>query len=44
MKLREKCTVYTSYCSQKVVGNGAPKLDIPKLLLKNLIEWGFTVG
>lgn len=27
MKLREKCTFYGSYCPQKVVGNGAPKVN-----------------
>ena len=42
MRLREKCTVYGSYCPQKVAGNGAPKFDIPKLLLQNLKEEGFT--
>ena len=30
--------------SQKVVGNGAPKFAISKLLLQNLIEEGFTVA
>ena len=44
MRLREKCAVYGSYCPQKVAGNGAPKFDIPKLLLQNLIEEGFTVA
>ena len=42
MRLREKCTVYGSYCPQKVAGNGAPKFDRPKLLLQNLKEEGFA--
>ena len=37
-------TVYGNYCPQTVAGNGAPKFDIPKLSLQNLIEEGFTVA
>ena len=44
MKLKRKCTVYGSYCPQKVAGYGAPTFDMPKLLLQNLIEKGFTVA
>ena len=38
MKLREKCSVFGSWCPHKLSGNGVAKLDIPKLLLQNLIE------
>ena len=44
MRVREECTVYVSYCPQKLIGNGAPMFDIPTLLLQNLIEEGFTVA
>ena len=44
MKLRQKYTVYGSYCPRKVAGNGAPKFDMPKLLLQKLIKEGFTVA
>ena len=42
--LREKCIFYGGFSPQKVAGNGAPKFAIPKLLLENLIEEGFTAA
>ena len=44
VKLWEKCNMYGSYCEQKVAENGAPKFEISKLLLQNLIKEGFTVA
>ena len=44
MKLKKKCTVYGSYCPQKVAGYGAPTFGMSKLLLQKLIEKGFIVA
>ena len=42
--LTEKSSVYGNFCQQKVAGNGAPKFDIPTVLIQSLIEERFTVA
>ena len=44
MSLRVYCSKYERYTPQKLPSqSGAPKFNIPKYMLENLLEEGFTI-